>query len=359
MRHTSQLTLLAVTALATAAMTQSLHLVAPATYATTDANRFCALPGAVDPFRHQTLIGASHLSSMAGNYLSAIEFRRSAANEIFAGGQVHLTVNLSITPITPIQCSNAFVNNTGPSPIQVFSDTVDVPLSPATTVPTWTFDNVVRIAFQTPFHYTGGTLCVDIEGAPIAGQTLGWWMADAVYENITGTVHNLGGGCPTSGSPTSDWNTVIPNTLAAGHHAHSIAHGTPGGFALAAIGIGSPSGIPLQGLWPSADPQCIWHIPNPILTEARWFVPHTIPELANSNGRADLEIKLPGIADALGATLTTQWLDWTEKATSNAIEWTISLTMPTLDMALIEGHPQEATGHAASNMAHVLRFEYQ
>lgn len=61
----------------------------------------------------------------------------------------------------------------------------------------------------------------------------------------------------------------------------------------------------------------------------------------------------------LGLALTTQWLDLTQVATSNALQWTIASTIPTLDLALVEGHPQEASGLASVHLAHVLRFEHQ
>ncbi|MFK7742288.1 MAG: hypothetical protein AB8H80_18385, partial [Planctomycetota bacterium] len=59
-----------------------------------------------------------------------------------------------------------------------------------------------------------------------------------------------------------------------------------------------------------------------------------------------------------GFTMTTQWLDWTQLATSNAIEWSIATTAPSIDLALIEGTPGYATGNATPYMGHVMRFEY-
>lgn len=84
-----------------------------------------------------------------------------------------------------------------------------------------------------------------------------------------------------------------------------------------------------------------------------------MPELAARGGRADLELPIPALPALLGVTLTTQWFDWTQQATSDAIEWTIAPTLPTLDMALVEGHPSEATGLATPHIAPVLRFEFQ
>ena len=46
-------------------------------------------------------------------------------------------------------------------------------------------------------------------------------------------------------------------------------------------------------------------------------------------------------------------------ATSNAIQWTIASAVPTLDMALVEGHPSAAGGEVSVHLAHVMRFEFQ
>ena len=57
--------------------------------------------------------------------------------------------------------------------------------------------------------------------------------------------------------------------------------------------------------------------------------------------------------------MTTQWFDLTQLATSNAITWTVAGSIPSLDMALVEGHPSLATGNVTNYLAHVLRLEYQ
>jgi hypothetical protein len=89
------------------------------------------------------------------------------------------------------------------------------------------------------------------------------------------------------------------------------------------------------------------------------FVPDTQPAYSQNGGRADLSIKIPNIPGAQGLTLTTQWFDWTQQATSNALTWTIAASVPTLDMASIEGHPLSTKGSASVHIAPVLRFEHQ
>ena len=51
----------------------------PATFGHSDAAGHLWLPGAGSDHRHQTIIGASHLSALVGQQLTAMEFRRECA----------------------------------------------------------------------------------------------------------------------------------------------------------------------------------------------------------------------------------------------------------------------------------------
>jgi hypothetical protein len=351
-------------AAALTAQTQQ-HVVAPSAYATNDAIAFVWLPGASQLVRQQTLVGTSHLAPLLGRTLTALEFRRTAWNRVFYGGTADMTVTLSIAPHGPLGCSTAFAANVGAPAVQVYSGPVVFPTSPATPDPSpttaipWSIDNVVRIPFTQPFLYLGGTLCIDITGQPIAGQNANWWMADAEFEDISGTVQDLGGGCGVYGGPEHEWSYVSPRSLLPGGHAHFHAYGTPWGLALAAFGHKSPAGIPLAAFGFAAPPGCNVHLASVDMLLAGIFVPDSHPLLAAAGGRADIELKIPATTSVFGLSFTTQWLDWAQPAVSNAIEWTVASVIPTLDMALVDGHPAEARGNATVHLAHVLRFEYQ
>ena len=56
---------------------------------------------------------------------------------------------------------------------------------------------------------------------------------------------------------------------------------------------------------------------------------------------------------------STQWLEWSQMASSNTLLWTIASAIPQLDMALVEGDPTETTGELSVHLAHVLRFQHQ
>ncbi|HEB52200.1 MAG TPA: hypothetical protein ENI87_02975 [bacterium] len=355
--------LLPVLALSFAAATTAQSVaVVPAQYAALDANRMSAIPGSVDPSRHQILVGASHLTALVGHGIQAIELRRSASNRVYQGGAVDLAVDLSITPTNPLDCSPTYAVNAGTSPVNVFTGTVAVATSPASPGPavSWSPANTVRIPFATPFHYTGGTLCIDIVGTPVTGQNLPWWPADGVAEAFGGTVTDLGGGCGSYLGWTGQSAFLTPHSLVAGGFLEVFGQGTPYGLAIAAFGVRNPNPVPLwlTGL-PAASPSCELHLNSLDMLMPTVFLPDPDPAYAGEGGKAHLTIKIPASPVVFGYTMTTQWLDWSEMATSNAIEWSVASLMPALDMALITGHPAEATGRATPNIAPVLRFEYQ
>lgn len=346
---------------ATLAAQSPQHLVVPAAYTTNDAVSYQWIAGASRDVRQQTLIAPNHLTALLGTTIQAIELRRSAANEAFAGGTANLTVSLSISPNTPLACSSQFAANVGPSPVQVFSGAVTLPASPADTGPTiaWSANNTVRIPFQTPFVYTGGTLCVDVVGAPVAGQNANWWMADAEFENLTATSTDFGGGCGGYGGPQHEWSYVAERTLIPGGHAKFFAYGAPGSLAFVLFGGGSPVGVPMSAIGFPSPLGCDLHLTWILLIQLAVFVPEAEPALLSRGGRAELELTFGHDPSFLGFTCTTQWVDLISWETSNAIEWTTPSSVPTLGMALVEGHPSELAGEVSVHLAHVMRFEYQ
>ena len=337
------------------------HLVVPSTHATTDAVSYQWIAGASRDVRQQTLVAANHLTALVGQSLQAIELRRSAANETFQGGTANLTVTLSTSPNTPLTCSANFEANKGPDALQVFTGSVTLPTSPADVGPTiaWSAANTVRIAFQTPFVYGGGTLCIDVTGAPVSGQNANWWMADAEFENLSATSTDLGGGCGAYGGPQHRWSYVAERTLIPGGHASFFAYGVPGSLGLVLFGPGSSVGVPMSAIGFPSPVGCDLHLSSLFLLQLAVFVPETNPLLMSRGGRADLELQFGYDPSFLGLTCTTQWVDLLSWETSNAIEWTTPSSVPTLGMALVEGHPAEATGEVSVHLAHVLRFEYQ
>lgn len=353
------LALLSTCAIASTTAAQQ-HVVVPATRTATNAPAYNWIAGASRDVRQQTLIGASHLTALLGRSISAIELRRHSADEQYQGGTADLTVTLSIAPFSPIDCSATYANNTGPQGAPAFSGQITLPTSPAPFggIVDWTPNNTVRITFSNPFIYIGGTLCVDIVGHPVAGQNANWWMANLELEDISGAVNDLGGGCGIYGGSAKDWSYVSRRSLLPGAHARFSANGTPSGLALAAFGSRSPFSVPLAATGLPGGTGCDLWLASINAIMPALFVPPTNPSDLSFGGAAEVTFKVPNSPTVFGFTMTTQWVDWTQMATSNAIEWTIANAAPTLDMALIEGDPTEATGLPHVYMGHVMRFEY-
>lgn len=338
---------------------QNYH-VAPTAYSTADAPAYGWIPGASRALRQQTLMGATHLTPLVGKAIHAIELRRNLIDEVYQGGTAHMTVTLSIAPHTPLECADAFAANTGSFALQVFSGNVTFPTSPgANTWPVpWTTDNVVRIPFTQVYPYGGGTLCIDIVGTPIAGQEANWWMADLELEDIAGTTVDLGGGCGLYGGVDKEWSHVSRRSLVPGAYARFSANGTPGGLALACFGTTAAAPLPLSVILPSGPGCDLWLATlDGILPTIFW--PPIEPADLPFGGEAEVTFKLPNLPSMFGASLTTQWIDWDQFATSNAIEWTVASATPTADVAVLDGDPTDATGLVSVYLGHVMRFEYQ
>jgi hypothetical protein len=340
------------------------HVVVPASAATADANSFEWVAGASSPLRQQNLIAASHLIALVGRTLTALEFRRTAVDEVYDGASLSLHVTMSHAPHGPLEAHNDFASNVGANATTVFQGTLTLPTSPA--VPAgpgapvaWSANNVLRIPFTTPFVYNGGPLCVDVVGTPVAGQSTSWWMADAVFEPIAGAVSDLGGGCGAYGGAQKRWSYASARSLLPGAYAHFEAYGPPGSLGLCVFGHRAPQPIPLALLGFPSPAGCDLMLGVIDMLVPAPFVPDANPGLLHRGGLASVELRVPNSAAVFGATLTTQWFEWTQQATSNALEWTVASAAPSLGMALLEGHPQETTGTLSVHLAHVLRFEAQ
>lgn len=352
-----------VATLATAIVAQSPnHVVVPAAYAQNDALAYEWIAGADAPLRQQILVGPTHLQGMLPMAaITALELRRTAANEIYQAGAMDLTVQLSTAPHGPLDCDHRWAQNIGADVTTVFAGTVTLPTSPATPTGTgtpvaWTPQNTLRIQFSQPFAYHGGTLCVELLGTPISGSQT-WWMADAAADVISGyQLTSIGHGCGAHGGPQREWSHAAERTLIPSKRAEFWAYGPNNALAVAVIGDASPWPIPLTAFG-LATPGCDCYL-NPaavICALPTFFVPQqNWPE-----ARADIEVHLPAHPMCFGLRLSTQWFDLSQQATSNAFTWTVAPAIPTLDMALLECHPSEATGTVTTDLAPVLRFETQ
>jgi hypothetical protein len=78
---------------------------------------------------------------------------------------------------------------------------------------------------------------------------------------------------------------------------------------------------------------------------------------APADPRADYIVPIPNISNIIGSTLTTQWVEWTQQVSSNALTWTIG-NAPSIQMAHVDGYATDLTGELFVDLAHVVRFEH-
>lgn len=334
------------------------HLVVPSGFANQDGNGRELVPGFVGSGREQLLVGASHLSAMVGKTIQAIEFRRHNFDAAFVGAAANVSVTMSISPQSPLQTSSVFAQNAGPNPVQVFQGQVTAPSSPqpaANATIGWTNDNIVRVVFQTPFLYQGGTLCIDIAGVEVPQLPYARWTADAVFVPSDATVVDLGPGTGPHANHLGQWSFVGSSELSAGSHAEMLAVGGPYTFCVAMLGHAAPFPVPLNALGIGA-PGAMCYLDEIYLSQLTVLAPPPVPGLVLGVGHWDLW--LPNQPWILGAELASQWLELPGWNVSNGIRFTVATAMPTLDMAMVTGGIADPEGTRTVNLAHIVRFEH-
>jgi hypothetical protein len=184
-------------------------------------------------------------------------------------------------------------------------------------------------------------------------------MADAAEEVVPGTATTeIGNGCGIYGGPQHRWSEVHERSLVPGGYGVFRAEGPVNGPVLAMFGTATPTPFPLT-LIGIPTPGCVCYLDPfaiPVMMPAV-FEPEVHP--LSFGARAEVLVQIPATPSVFGFTMTTQWFDLLQLATSNAITWTVANAIPQLDMALVEGHPSQAFGTVSTYLAHVMRFEYQ
>lgn len=333
------------------------HLVVPAVAATQDGDSRASVAGIMESGREQILIGSSHLQSLVGKSINALEFRRTKGAEAFSGGVSNLVVSMSIAPHLPLQAAATFADNCGPSPLVVFSGPVTAPNSPANPASTvlWNVDNVVRVPFQVPYLYQGGTLCIDIVGSAQAGASSPWWVADAALQSRDSLVIDLGPGTGPHCDGIGRWSSVDASELSAGGEARLTAIGANPAVVLGMIGRPSLAPIPLNPIGLGA-PGAMAYLEEVYLSRLFFMTAPPIPLL--NVGVANWGIPLPNESWMLGLEFASQWLDLVTWDVSNGVLIRISSVPPSFDMAHVEGLANDPVGDRSVNSAPVLRFEY-
>lgn len=340
-------------------------LVVPAGHDTTDAVSQVWCAGFTNTMRQQVIVDASHLTPIVGRTITQLQLRRNQTTYAFAGGDAVLTVRLSTSPRDSLGMRMVPAQNHGTNQQTVFQGTVALPTSPAPgTQVAWTTFNTATIAFQTPFLYGGGNLCVEIEGAP-GQQTTDWWPVDAAWDGTQGVSVNVGAGCGPRGQAyqNGEWSLVDEGSLVAGGTARFVAYGAPGDLACLALAAQATANV--MDLEPLGMAQgCRAHVTGILSHAFSTFALQTDPGTARLGSPAQIQLPVPNSPWVLGASFASQWVELgTDFVASNGIQWTIANAVPTLGMAtlqqvgLIGGAWSEPS--ITTQRAPVLRFTVQ
>ncbi|MCA8956864.1 MAG: hypothetical protein KDC87_12375 [Planctomycetes bacterium] len=350
------------------------HQVSPAFDSTLAPGADC-LPGLRGGFRQQILIDPVRLGGLAGRTLTGFSFRRDLGRaEALSGGQISLDVRLSVGVTAARDCSQVFVANApAVSQMQVFTGIVTVPNSPplGSNPAPWGVQNSVSVSFASGFKYTGGTLCIELDGRPVPGKEPDFWY-------VSQEVGVAGGGSATPfGVSCSTFHVggesliVEAKGLQLGSTMRSFVVGRPGSSPLLLVGASShPSGVDLS---PTGALGCSLYV-SAYVAIGLTYSPQ-LPGFPNAFANLELQIPSRGIqpgtrlflqsADLETALPSSQWTNAAGLTTSNAVDLRVASTPPVLGMASVTSRPVDAaqpmpaTGEVDVERAPVLRLYYR
>lgn len=327
------------------------------------------LPGLNGGFRQQILISASRLVGLQSRSLNGLQFRRDLDYAgAQRGGEMDLLVRVSSAQVAPDKAEELFAQNSGFASI-VFQGRVVVPDSPVVgTAPVpWSAINSVVIPFSTAYPYTGGNLCVDIEGRPLTGNEPEFWYVDHELGGSGGIVTPIGKSC-SSFRDASDQSLYADSmSLQIGSSMRLTGLGRPGASPLMLFGASAiPGGIDLSLIGAAGCSQYV----NYFLTLGLSYRP---PQQYLGGSFTHFETQIPPQKILLGAKVYVQFADletslprssWTNPiglTTTNGLELRIALAGPSVGMSTVTSHvvgasdPMPLRGQVDVEAAPVMR----
>ena len=347
----------------------SVHAVSPS-YDSKSAPSAFALPGIDGPSRQQIMVGSSRLKGIVDHTISEIIFRRDfSVGRSLKGGSINLQIRLSRGAREPARASRDMTKNSTQSKL-VFSGDVVLPNSPAlgsNRYDPWGPSNSVHIKFTKPFIYSGGALCIDITGRPVANKNPGLWRLDYELGFRGGSATPFGKSC---------WGMAHNGiSLRANRLRLQI------GSTMSVTAIGRDRASPLLLIGASDYPAGIDLSPMGALGCRRYvnyqvIVPLRYTSIGSNTkvGSLRFESVIPVNKTLLRARFFIQVVDfernlpkseWTNSAaltTSNGLALTIASFPPTLGMSIITSRtvgpkqPIPTTGATNVELGPVMRF---
>ncbi|MCB9872267.1 MAG: hypothetical protein H6837_20600 [Planctomycetes bacterium] len=337
----------------------------------TNAPSSASFPGLHGAFRQQILVGAPRLAGLTGKTVTGLAVHRDVDwSSALTGGSVDFEVRLSTSSIPPENAVEAFDRNASTTgQVLVFRGQTAIPNSPSVgpNHDPWAAQNTVTISFSTGFAYTGGTLCIDVIGRPVAGKEPKLWYIDHEFEGPGGTATRFGITCSVFG--TDRGNLVgLERGLYLGSTMRIVLLGRPGSSPLLMFGAnGLPAGIDLGAAGAAG---CRQYVQSLAAVGLLYHDSRTMP-----NAFANFSVQIPASRSLLGAKVFAQSVDleaqlprsqWTNSAgftTSNGLEIQVAKTAPSLGMATVRSHvvdsgPMPTSGEVDVARAPVLRLLY-
>ena len=338
-------------------------VVIPALRASTDGSSGGALAGADQRFRMQVLLDAGALGSVAGHAVTSVAFRRDGQHrEAWQGGRANLTVRLSTSPRPSAEAVATFAANHGADLLDVFAGEIVVPATPPLATrdgAQWSAPDAIAISFDRPFPYVGGTLCVEIEGAPVVGSVSPWWRIDHELYGHNAQVATSGVSCDGFSNAFASRNTLLP-----GGSLDLICTGPRGATAVLLLGASAISpGLDLGFL---GAPGCRASVlPATTIAAIVGVGP------ATGYAAANLTLQLPPAPWLAGSRLHAQWAVFPNPhngallTTTNALELTVaSLPSPLPGLLVRTGplgasEPWPASGRVYPQLLPVVQVGYR
>lgn len=333
----------------------------PPARADTDGTGIGSGPGFTAKCQSQVLVGASLLHAVHGRDIEALWLRRDGSHHRLVAGRLSLAVSIGPSAVSaPTQASHFFSDNCR-SRTAVFQGTVDLPAAPelpSRNAAQWAAPDAIRIAFSTPYRYTGGDLCIEFVGEPVAPSTTTWWPIDLESDGVKGNTLPFGASCGPWRSATTWLSGADPTKLRPGATARFFSLGSPGAtvlFLLAAQPLGQPFDLAFLGA-----PGCLLQVQPAVTAFAAVGAPANLagPGAANWHVHLAHETAFFGAAFAVQA-IHAQGLTITS---TNAVIAQLASTAAMLDAAMVSsrvrvGTPHPTIGEVEVGRMPVLRFE--
>ncbi|MEM7200492.1 MAG: hypothetical protein AAF628_09525 [Planctomycetota bacterium] len=189
-------------------------------------------------FREQILVSGTALQALQGEEIDSLWFRR---DDLFGKTLLSSWSNIKVTVapalLPPTAPSRVFVENLG-APSQVVFDGL-LPLDGSSAPPSpapWATPFVAMVPFDTTYSYTGGDLCIEIEGTPDYPPLDFVWWVDVAHLAAVGSVQHVGSPC---GAPAAE------NALTADAWGRNMVPGAT--FTMVSFGRPGTPGVMLLG----------------------------------------------------------------------------------------------------------------